>query len=109
VDRKLQLAFGKDCQEVNGAAIKLAFRSRHMVVAASRATLEADGRVRLSACYIAAFDQEPDGQKPAQITAIRASMARITFDQPIRNITNMVTREITSVDLPGNMRILGNK
>jgi hypothetical protein len=94
VNRTLRRAFGRDCKEVS-SAIKLAFRSRGLVLAAETMNFEGDGRILLKPCRLVLFDG----------TAVRGDAVGLTFDGPVRTPADVGRRKITAIEPVGKVRI----
>lgn len=98
VDKKLQMAFGEDCEETR-RTIKLEVRAKGVVLAADEFGIEPDGRVKLKPFSIALFSKpkKPGGQP--EINTVRSDIAYLTFDQPIANAHDMGNRKIVGGEL----------
>jgi hypothetical protein len=99
-ERKLQQAFPND-QQASSAAIKVNVRAQGLVFAADSATVEPDGRIKLSNCAIAQFPRQDAGGKTIRPTTIRSEYAYLKYDGPVRSIVDLVIRKILAVELPG--------
>jgi RNA polymerase sigma factor (sigma-70 family) len=105
VDRRLRSAFGDDCREALGAAIKLELRSRRVVLAADRFSVEADGRVKLTPCWLVQSGQEEGGAGVSEGLALRCREAFLTFDGPVHSLADVGRRQVTAVEPAGDVRI----
>jgi hypothetical protein len=103
VGEKLRKAFPGG--EVENAPIRLDIRSKRLLIAADRMTLEADGRVKLVGCAIARFQAPKGASKEALPTTIRCQFAHIKLDRPIHTLTpsELSGRKIVSVELSGGI------
>jgi hypothetical protein len=101
VDRRLRSAFGADCREALGAAIKLEIRSRRLVLAADRFSVEPDGRVKLAPCWLV----RPGAADAPEELAIRCREAFLTFDGAVRHLADVGRRQVTAVEPAGDVRI----
>jgi hypothetical protein len=108
VEVKLQMAFGKECFELN-YPIKLFVRSRGMCLAAKEFRILEDGRVRLSPLSVALFGKNtPEGKYP-EINSLRCNVAHLQFDRPIKNPTDMNRCHIVAAELIGNVDVVNNR
>jgi hypothetical protein len=108
---KLRQAFGEFCKEAtNKYPIKLELRGRNMILATSDFNFEHDpeGRVRLSPVSVAMFSKAEPGKFP-EINTVRAEVAYLTFDKPIKSMTELSTRKITKGELRGKIEIVHNR
>ncbi len=111
-DTKLRQAFGEGSPEVKSRKFKLEVEPKGIVLAAQEVTIEPDGRAKLVPFSVAVFSKEK-GDKPAntypEITTIQAEKAYLTFDRPLRSITEMGNRKITGGEMTGNIKIINNR
>lgn len=97
-EQKLKLAFGKNCDEIKKAPIKLDVPARHLVLAANTFDILDDGQVKLSGCWYASFDKE-------KITTIRCNKAIVSFDGSITGLSDLSRRKILAIEPSGQVRI----
>jgi lipopolysaccharide export system protein LptA len=102
VDRKLQMAFGEECEELK-RPIKLEVNSKGMVLAAEDCTPE-NGRLRLSPVSLALFGKKAAGRNFPEITSVRGEVAYLTFDRPVNNLTDLDKRRVVGCELIGKRR-----
>lgn len=101
VDRKLQKAYGADCEEVR-RTIKLDLRSKGWCLAADQFDIEPDGRVKLSPFSACVFPKgRPDARFP-EINTVQCEIAYLTMDRPIASATELSNRKIVGVELQGS-------
>ena len=98
LEQRLELAFGKDSDEVKKAPIKLNVPSRQLVLAASTFDILDDGRVKLTGCWYASFDKE-------KITTIRCNEATVSLDGSITGLAELSRRKILAIEPSGGVRI----
>jgi lipopolysaccharide export system protein LptA len=102
-NNRLRLAFGDNSQEVKQRKFKLEVEPRGLVVAAEEVTIESDGRVKFVPFSVAVFSKEKPGEKGENsfpdITTVQADVAYLTFDKPLRSITDWGSRKITGGEL----------
>ena len=116
---RLRLAFGDNSQEVKQRKFKLEVEPRGLVVAAEEVTIESDGRVKFVPFSVAVFSKEKPGEKGENsfpdITTVQADVAYLTFDKPLRSITDWGSRKITGgqlvcdPDKKNNIKISNNR
>jgi hypothetical protein len=103
LEDKLRKAFpGVD---VDGFSIKVEIRSQRLLLAANKATIQADGHIRCEDCAVARLPAAPEGARPGSATAIRSEQAVFQLDKPIRSITDLATGTILSVDFGNGVRM----
>ncbi|HEV8061433.1 MAG TPA: hypothetical protein VGP68_16255 [Gemmataceae bacterium] len=109
---KLRLAFGEGSPEVKSRKFKLEIESKGLVLAAQEVTIEPDGKAKLVPFSVAVFSKDK-GEKPAntfpEITTIQADTAYLTFNRPLKSLTDMNDRKIIFGDLTGNIKIINNR
>jgi hypothetical protein len=108
VDRKLKIAFGDQCPDVN-RSIKLEMRKKGLVVASNEFRIVEDGKVLLTPFRLATFSEDRGDQKLPEINTISSDQALLTFDQPIVSITDVGNRKIVAAELKGNIVIVNNR
>jgi hypothetical protein len=106
-DKKLRLAFGDGCPEVN-RAIKLDFIGKGYGLAANRFEPEPDGRIKLSPFSAFMIPKKQDkNNKILEINTIRCDVAYLTLDRKINSMTELANRKVVAVELcrqPGKPR-----
>jgi hypothetical protein len=108
VEVRLQMAFGKECNELT-YAIKLWARPRGMCLAAKEFRILEDGRVRLSPLSVAMFNKNtPEGKYP-EINSLTCNVANLQFDRPIKNPADMSKGRIVAAELIGNVDVINNR
>jgi lipopolysaccharide export system protein LptA len=111
LDQKLILAFGPDCREVNWA-LKLELNSKGMVVAARDFAIQKDGRLKLEMLSLALFGKDQNDGRPVEINTVRAKLAYLTFDKPLKDDKELGGRRIVAAELIGddadNIEIVNN-
>jgi hypothetical protein len=80
--------------------IKIDMKSERLILAANKAAVEADGRIRLEDCALARFDA--DGSK---VTAIRSPQAFITLEDPVRSVRDLGAARIRVVEFADGVRM----
>jgi lipopolysaccharide export system protein LptA len=108
VDRKLKLAFGDQCREIN-QTIKLEIRKKGLVVASDEFLIVEDGKVKLTPFRLATFSEDRGDHKFPEINTISSDHALLTFDQPITSITEVGNRKIIGAELKGTIVIVNNR
>jgi hypothetical protein len=110
VEERLRQAFGLECQE-SKRPIKLELPRNNMVLASESAIFDKDGRLVLTPFSVAVFGKPKNDGKEVEINTIRADVAILTFDAPIRDINpNAVNgRKITGAELNGNIEVVNNR
>src|SRR5579862_103652 len=117
IDRKLRLAFGKDCPQLK-KHFRFEVRKRIMVVAADDMSFkEDDGRVKLKDFSIALFKDHENraSDKIPEINTITSDLAFLRFvddrgnDLPIESATDMTKGKISGAELRGNIIIINNR
>ncbi len=116
---RLRLAFGDNSPEVKQRKFKLEVEPRGIVVAAEEVTIESDGRVKFVPFSVAVFSKEKPGEKGENsfpdITTVQSDIAYLTFDKPLRSITDWGSRKITGgqlvcdPDKKNNIKIINNR
>ena len=101
-DVKLREAFGSHCVETD-YTIKIEVRARGMVLAAGEFFVEPDGRAQLTPFSVAMFGKTKNGQ--TEINTIHCDRAYLTFDQPIKNVTEMGGRKIVEAEFLSDLSI----
>lgn len=108
VDGRLTQAFGVNCRELS-RAYRFEVHSRGVVLATDEFIIEEDGRVRLRPVSLALFSKKTEPGKFPEINTIRAGLAYLTFDRPIRTIADMGKCKITGAELRDNIEIANNR
>jgi lipopolysaccharide export system protein LptA len=106
-DKKLVLAFG-DREDLQKMPIKLDVNSKNLVLASEEFKILEDGRVRLTPFYLAVFGKNTDNKFP-EINTIKGDVAFLTFDQPVKSITEISNRKIRDGELTGNIYVKNNR
>jgi hypothetical protein len=101
VDDLLRRAF-PDAAPVQ-APIKASWRAQGLLVTAANFEILPDGRVRLTDCAVARFPAAGDGA--ARPTTARSPRADLTFDAPVRRLTDLSGRKVVSADLGAGVRL----
>ncbi|HZZ78828.1 MAG TPA: hypothetical protein VFE62_09940 [Gemmataceae bacterium] len=99
VDQKLMAAFGNDCAET-GRPMRLWLPERNMVLSAGEFTIEKDGKVRLSRCSIAVFN-EGSKQSGRVMTRIQSEWVILVSDGPVTHIHDLALRKIVGLEFSG--------
>jgi hypothetical protein len=110
VDRKLRMAFGASCRELNHT-FKIEQRKRGLVLAFEKYSVE-DGRLKLTPLSVALFKEEQNGPKFPEIHTVRCQVAFLRFDKPIdkTNVFNdLQDRKIAGAELRGDITIITNR
>src|SRR5262249_62136031 len=99
-----------ECQE-SKRPIKLELSRNNMVLASEHAEFDKEGRLVLTPFSIAVFGKPKNDGKEVEINTIRADVAILTFDTPIRAINpNVISgRKITGAELNGNIEVVNNR
>jgi RNA polymerase sigma factor (sigma-70 family) len=104
VQRVLEAAFGADAKEARRAAVKLLFRANGLVLAADRLTVEADGRIRCTPCWLVRPGPDrADGTR--SLTAVRCGAAYLTLDRRVDTVADLAGRQVIGVEPTGDVRI----
>jgi lipopolysaccharide export system protein LptA len=106
-DKKLALAFGER-EDLQKMPIKLEVNSKNLVLAAQEFEILEDGRARLTPFYLAVFGKNTDNRFP-EINTIKGDVAFLTFDQPVKSITEISSRKINAGELTGNIYVKNNR
>lgn len=102
----IQFAFGDDCPELQ-QPIRLVLPVKNMVMTAADFTLAPDGRVCLNTVSLATIKAR--GNDHPDVTTLRASVAWITFDQPVRTPSEIAYRRIVEAELNGRVEVRNNR
>ncbi|HYT93362.1 MAG TPA: hypothetical protein VEL76_31890 [Gemmataceae bacterium] len=108
LDRKCKMAFGQGCKEIE-RTIKLEMRKKGLIVAADQATPEPDGRFKLTPLSLGIFSEDKGDGKYPEINTIKCDVAYLTFDQPVRDYTEIGQRKIVGAELIGKVTIINNR
>ncbi|MBI3410676.1 MAG: hypothetical protein HY040_20255 [Planctomycetes bacterium] len=100
-ERKLKMAFGPDCEELNRPII-LDLRLRKMIMAADQFDIMQDGRVVFSGVSAALFPKGRSDAKYPEINTIVCEFAYLTLDKPVVSWTELANRKIKGVELRGS-------
>jgi lipopolysaccharide export system protein LptA len=107
-DELLAKAFGAR-DDIQKMPIKLEVNSKNLVLASQEFEILPDGRARLTPFYLAIFGKDtPEGKFP-EINTIKGDVAFLTFDQPVKSITDMSSRKIVAGELTGNIVVENNR
>jgi hypothetical protein len=110
VNRMLEQAFGKDCDEVKKRAIKMEVGSRHLYLAADDFQILPDGRGQFKPFSIAIYGKGTGPGGYPEINTLQADEAVLEFDKPLTNSAEQVgDRKIVAGTLKGNVRIVNNR
>lgn len=111
-DKKLRIAFGPYNQAIKSCKFKLEVEPRGLVLASEDVTIEhgeREGQAKLKPFNVAVFSKDKGDGKYPEITTVQAKIAYLTFDKPLRNITDMGNRKITGGELIGDIKIINNR
>ncbi len=100
VEEKLQRAFGENCPELQ-RAYRLENRLRRLLLAFESFSVEADGRLKATACSLARFSAE---LTPTAVT-VRSPVAYITYDQPVSSLNDLANRQVLTIECANGVRI----
>jgi hypothetical protein len=101
IRERLRNAFPGD-EIVN--ADTLFIRSKRLLIAFNQMNFD-NGRMKLTDCAIVQIEKDEGKGKASRPTAVRASVAYLTFDKPISTIADLGNRKIVSAELPGGIRL----
>ena len=111
-NKKLRIAFGEGAPEVKSRKFKLEIEPRGLVLAAQEVTIEPDGKAKLVPFSVAVFSKDK-GEKKAnsypEITTVQADTAYLTFDKPLKSMTDMGSRKIMGGEMTGDIKIINNR
>ncbi|MGF1579446.1 MAG: LptA/OstA family protein [Gemmataceae bacterium] len=107
-DRKLRVAFGPDCPEVE-QNLRVEVRKKRFVFSTNGFNFETDGRVKFKPFSIALFREKKNGDLIPEINTIRAKEAYLQFDRPIRHLADIGNRKIVGAELRGDITIINNR
>jgi lipopolysaccharide export system protein LptA len=110
-DKKLRMAFGDRCDELK-RKFKLEVDPRGLVLASENVTIEhgeREGQALLAPFSVAIFSKDKGDGKYPDITIVQAERAYLTFEKPLKNITEMGSSKITGGELIGNISIINNR
>jgi hypothetical protein len=102
LEKKMLDAFPPFPAELDGFQIKLELRSERLLIAADRATVEPDGRIRLESCAVARLGST---QSKARPTTVRSEHALLTLQTPARLITDLKTGTLRRVEFADGLRL----
>jgi hypothetical protein len=106
IARKLELAFGSGCEELN-RPMTLIMRDKGVVLATGQLQPQDDGRVLLSPFSAALFPKHKVEGFP-EITTVQSEAAYLTLDRPVKTLSELSSRKVTKVELVGRDIILIN-
>lgn len=103
VDQKLELAFGKECEEIR-RPVKLWAPERQLVLAAGSFSVEDDGRIRLERGSVALISG--NGAKERAFTAVRSERVYLTLDRPAATAKEVAHRKIVAIETSDGVKII---
>lgn len=86
----------------------LFIRSKRLLIAFNQINFDG-GRMKLTDCAIVQIEKDEGKDKASRPTAIRTSVAYLTFDKPISTFTDLASRKIVSAELMGGFRLAFEK
>ena len=107
-DKKLRLAFGDKCPELD-RCVKIDIQWEGLLIAANHFLIEPDGRLKFTPFSIAYIGKDDGKSRPTEITTLRSKFARITLDRPFKSLTDLDSRKIVAIELAGGMRLVLDK
>lgn len=107
-DRKLRLAFGNECPEIN-RTVKVDVKKKGLTFASEQFILQPDGRVCFKPCSLALFGKEHAKTGFPEINTVRSEAAYLTFDRPISSLADIGNRKIVGAELNGAITIINNR
>jgi hypothetical protein len=103
-DTRLQQAFGESCPELQRGT---KWRNNSMVLAADEITTD-EGHVVLTTFSLAVFKEDSAGGYP-EINTLTSKRAIITFDKPVKTLSEIADRKVTGAQLDGDILITNNR
>ena len=107
-DRKLRQAFGEDSPE-GKCRVKLEIEARGLVLAAQENEVLPDGRLKLWPFSVAVFSEKKAQTSFPEITTVKGKVALLTFDRPLKKITEIGNRKIIAAELIDDITIKNNR
>jgi len=108
-EKKILLAWGAECEEMKRETI-LDLSSKGLLISAGKFEID-NGRVKLTPFSAALFPKGRRDDKHPEINTVKCELAYLTFDKPIKSVTEMNSRKIIGVELrgAGGVTIINNR
>jgi hypothetical protein len=105
VNTALEEAFRKAFRgmDVDGYSIKIEIRGQRLLLAANKAIIQPDGRIRFDDCAVARLPVVQEGAKPGTATTIRSAHAIVQLEKPAQKVTDLGT--VLAVEFPDGVRM----
>ena len=106
--RKLQMAFGPDSDALK-LLTKVEVQPRGLVLATDLFQIKDDGRVMMQPFRLAVFGKAVRENNMPEINTVSSETAYLTFDAPIKQVSDIGSRKIVACELVGNVNIVNNR
>lgn len=109
IDERLREAFGADCQEVK-RHIKIRVGAQGLLMASEDFKILKNGQLQLRPISVAVFGKKKKSKKKIQeINTLRAAVANLTFERPIRSFSDIGKSKIIAANIEHRIRIRNNR
>jgi hypothetical protein len=108
LEKKLEMAFGENCEELR-RAIRLDLQSRGMLLSAGTFKVDDDGRVLLQPVSFATISKPRGNEALPEINTIRGEIAHLKFDRPIKSLSEIGTRKLVEAEITNRIHIISNR